>query len=438
MVNYKTLEDCFINDARLIGWQKGFDPNDPTLDSDLLTSQSGLYYNLSNPLLTLANLASIAPDFDRFNWIPYEALDSYMVGDIIIYLGVNYKSLVNSNVGNTPDLSPTEWEIFNPLSDWLRKQEKNALNTVLNNTFLQKRLKRNAKTLLENTYLFNSDGGANNQTEATQGRFVGITINQMPKDGIVSIINRIGFQFFQAETFNLYIYHSSQEQAISIIPISVNSPNSFEWVKVDDVILRYMNDNGYQSNTKGSFKIGYFESEISGSIVNYPFDGTGKNYCRSCGKGRIDYSHFRDWSKYIKAYVFSVSPTNLNGVDLWQVENEQIQTNKSFGMNLQLSVRCDLTDLVCRNKDLMTNALLMQVQRDLLHGLVSSTRSNDIKEETKRDAFYALQGDNQSGVEGLETKLTKELEGVDFDFSDLSSPCAPCNKKANGVIYGAA
>jgi len=43
----------------------------------------------------------------------YDPATSYNINDKVEYLGIHYNSLVNGNLGNTPDSSPTEWEALN-------------------------------------------------------------------------------------------------------------------------------------------------------------------------------------------------------------------------------------------------------------------------------------------------------------------------------------
>src|SRR5271166_261155 len=44
--------------------------------------------------------------------------DSYSVGNCVEYSSAIYRSLINSNVGNQPDISPSDWEqVINPTKD---------------------------------------------------------------------------------------------------------------------------------------------------------------------------------------------------------------------------------------------------------------------------------------------------------------------------------
>lgn len=46
---------------------------------------------------------------DHYGYYKYDAAHSYQTGNRCLFLGVIYESLTSSNVGNTPDVSPSNW-----------------------------------------------------------------------------------------------------------------------------------------------------------------------------------------------------------------------------------------------------------------------------------------------------------------------------------------
>lgn len=53
---------------------------------------------------------------DHYGYYLYDPSHTFEVNDRCVYGGNIYKSLVGSNSGNTPDISPSEWELVRPVS----------------------------------------------------------------------------------------------------------------------------------------------------------------------------------------------------------------------------------------------------------------------------------------------------------------------------------
>ena len=65
MVRANDIQDKLLH---LIGWEQNYDASDLKISDTLTVSESGLYFQQIHPLLTLQNIACIAPDFKNMNF----------------------------------------------------------------------------------------------------------------------------------------------------------------------------------------------------------------------------------------------------------------------------------------------------------------------------------------------------------------------------------
>ena len=65
MIRIADIQDKMLH---LVGWKQSYDLSDIMLSSNLTQTESGMYFQQIQPLLTLDNLRSIAPDFQNYNY----------------------------------------------------------------------------------------------------------------------------------------------------------------------------------------------------------------------------------------------------------------------------------------------------------------------------------------------------------------------------------
>ena len=413
----------------LIGYQNTLDTSELEVDpnSPISTASSGIYYNDEFPLLELDNLRSISPFQEGFNYETYDNTTSFNL-DEKVKSDTNeaeyYKSLVANNSGN-PLTDTNSWERIYPFSQWLERKTKAFINKFINELVNQRKLKKYAKTLLSDTSLFNSNG-RRNQTETKRGRFVGYKLRLLQQKNTRLKIDKIGFQFTQPQTdFNIYIYHSSQQDPIQIVTTNITKTGSFEWVKLNDpIVLEHWSDD---YNAGGFFYYGYYEDDLVGQSINYQYDYD-KFGCRSCNQS--NYVDYKRYSRFVEARAFTVSNVEPDRT-LWDYTGEGITTNKTFGLNVSFSVSCDLTDFLIKNDTLMNNSLLVAAKHWVCEEIINADRDNSLADKMKSQALWNI---SEEGGD-LKRLYKEEINSIDFDFSDLGSACCPEQKKA-GVRYG--
>ena len=426
MFDISTVRNHLI---KQIGYQNTHDTDELPLDvnSDITTAESGLYYNDEFSLLELANLRQISPFQEGFNYGPYEVGSTYSTGDKVkgdTNSSELYRSLVDNNLGN--DLTDSNsWERIYPFSEWLERKTKAFINKFINELVNQRKLKSYAKTLLSDTALFSSNGRRNN-TEAKKGRFVGFKIRQLTQKNTRILIDKLGFQFTQPQTdLPIYVYHSSQEDPIQTVNITTTKTNSFEWVRpTEEIALDYWSDD---YNVGGFFYYGYYEDDLVGQAINYNYDYD-KLGCQTC-----NYSQAQEYKKY--ARFVEVRPMTVNNVavdrKLWDLSNDNVTVNKSFGLNMSFSVKCDLTDFLVKNSDIMLNALLVASKLWVCEEVLNNSRDNTLVDKLKQFAAINLDENKLD----IKKAYMNEINSIDFDFSDLGTVCCP-KKTKPGVRYG--
>lgn len=92
MLRYDEIQEKLLH---LVGWKQNYDTSELKINGDLTESESGLFFQQAHPLLTLENLASIAPDFKNADFPEFDSAKAYKKGDLAKYGGKLYKAVEN-------------------------------------------------------------------------------------------------------------------------------------------------------------------------------------------------------------------------------------------------------------------------------------------------------------------------------------------------------
>jgi hypothetical protein len=437
MFRENSLQDCLFG---LVGYRQNQNPDYPTLPATITATSSGLYIQDQHPLLSLENIDQGLKNYDSFNYPAYVALTAYVIGDKVRAANGKVYECIDDSTGNEPSASPLFWEEVPLLAQKLEAVHRSAISKVANEVFLQKKLNEVTKTLMENVQLFDGAGSLKDK-EIKLSRFVGYQVMVENHRDIVTVIRRIGFQFTQANPeFTLYIYHTSQEDPIYTIDLNLTKVNSFEWKTItsegQEVLLSYLGDYA----PGGAFYIGYYEDDLVGQAINRGYSFSVSPTPCNCNRW---YELYTSWSRFVKVVPITVSaasladilPSDPGGAKLWDYGSAIPVYEKSFGLNLDLTVKCDVTDFMCREKSLFTQAIVKQIAVDLLREIAFSSRNNVIAKETRDLAMYEL--NNKEG-NGLAFQLSSAIKALSFDLSNLNEACLPHdNNKASGISWGA-
>lgn len=432
----------------LIGWEQNYDTSDLKISDALTVSESGLYFQQIHPLLTLQNMSCIAPDFKNMTFEEYNAEKPYSKGNVIKYGSLLYKALQNST-GKQPDIESEYWVETNPFSEWLESKTKASIQKAIARYCNEKIAQGTYKTLCENKTLFDGTGRLVDVVK-NKKNLVGFEIVPIRAKGVTTKINKIGLQFTEPGEYTLYLMHSSMDAPVKIIKLNKIRKNSIEWFSLNDVYLPYQSED---NDAGGSWYLCYFQSELpEGSQAIRKDKDWSKEPCNSCS--RREYLTWMAWSKYIEVHPFFVNEELINGmqddfnddfnndfskqpIHLWDVENNQYTYDNNYGLNLEITISCDITDFIIEQRMLFQDIIAKQVAVDMLREFAynANVRTNRHSINASRlDILYEVDGDSSSMKKsGLSYQLDMAFKAIKLSTEGIDRVCLPC--KNNGIKY---
>lgn len=425
MIRIKDLNEQLLH---LVGWQQSYDTSEVKLSDNLTQSESGMYFQQVHPLLTLPNLMSIAPDFKNTNFPEHDANSPYKEGVVVTLEDRYYKSIKDVPV-NTEITNDEFWIETNLFSEWLEDKTKASIIKLINKFINMKLADKASKSLIENKTLFDGTGRLTNLA-TNRDRFVGFEVDTVRSKGVTVKINKIGLQFTRPGKYKVYILHSSCDTPVYSFEFEKLKSNSIEWFKPkEDILLPY---ESQEIDAGGSWYIGYLQSDLpeNSQAINRDRDWSTQP-CKGCS--RQEFLAWQAWSKYIEIHPFYVDENQLLGEDEQMYFDPEIMNftyDANYGINLDVSVYCDLTDFIIKQKQLFQDVIAKQVAVDFLREFAynPNVRTNRRSINASRtDILYELDGDSSSMKHsGLNYELDLALKALNFSTQGLDRVCLPC------------
>lgn len=439
MLRAKHIQDSLLG---LVGWKQTDDANpDLLLSSNLLGSESGLYYQQAHPLLTLNNMASIAPDFFDYTKPEYDEATTYFKDQVVkVSTTVDgtttikyFKAIEDVPVNMKPEVSdgwPNYWIETSPFSEWLEDKTRATIYKTVYQYLNGKQNKGTYKNLLEDRILFDVTTRISDKITNTES-LVGFEILPARARGVTIKINKIGLHFSTPGTYKVYIMHSSRQLPVHVLTFTKTLANTCEWFKTEDLYLPYIESEN--DAVAGSWYVCYLQSELpaNSQAINRSYDWSGIT-CRTCN--RRDYEAYLAWSKYMEINPFRVNSNDLSmeneSLALWDAEDMQYFTDKTWGLNLDITVGCDLTDFIVDQRWLFQDVLMKQMAVDALREFVynPNVRTNRHSVNAGRtEILYEIDGDSSSMREsGLAYELKQAFDAISLATSGINRVCLPC------------
>ena len=420
---------------RLIGWEQNYDTSDLKISDALTVSESGLYFQQIHPLLTLQNMSCIAPDFNNITFPEYNSEKEYSKGNVVDYQGTQYKALQKAQ-GKQPDIESEYWVETNLFSEWLESKTKASIQKAIARYCNEKTVEGTNKPLCESRTLFDGTGRLVD-TVKNKKNLVGFEIIPVRAKGVTTKINKICLQFTKAGEYTLYLMHSSMDAPVKIIKLNKIRDNSAEWFTVDDLYLPYQSED---NDAGGSWYLCYFQSELpEGSQAIRKNKDWSKEPCSSCSRREL--LAWMAWSKYLEIHPFFVNEELINIEDeslhLWDVENNQYTYDNNYGLNLEVTVSCDITDFIVEQRMMFQDVIAKQVAVDMLREFAynSNVRTNRHSINASRlDILYEVDGDSSSMKKsGLSYQLDMAFKAIKLSTSGIDRVCLSCRN--NGIKY---
>ena len=288
--------------------------------------------------------------------------------------------------------------------------ESCAIDLVNQFVILQKE-KLRTKALLENFSIGTRIGNIRD-LDITRSRFVGFEIRPSKSNNIQVQINAIGVQFSEIEDLNIYFYSSSQVEPLQTFNLINTKQLSLEWFTLSNFVAEYMATDKGSGDT---YYLGYYEDDMIGQPVETQMP------CGTCASSPLT---------KIRPYL-SIRPIEVAGdktyLDrgLFDVESVGF-TDRTFGLHLKVNAMCDVTNVICQNKLMLSSAYQKKVAITLFWEAYNSDKINRSTLINKEDSRLM--------AEKLEMDLKEELETISIDFSQIDGVCLPCKRKSLGVM----
>ena len=410
----------------LVGWQQDYNPA-KAIDDDLLQTESGLLYQQAHPLVTLDNIRAIMPDDFAYQYPAWKDTETYEIDAKVRHKGKTWIA-TQEVTGVEPTDNAEGWQPYDMVSDYIRQQVRVGIAQTVQQFLQTKSLLKDSKPLLERRTFFDGSGRINN-TQPNQQRLVGFAINPVRSMGVTAKIERIGLQMKGATgKVRLYLFHSSQAEPVYTEELEITKGNgSFQWFNVSNWYMPYISDG---NDAGGTWYLCYNQSDLPEDMeaINVAKDWS-REPCGTCNIGSVE--AWRELTKYlaITPYKVPVGDDFATYPEMWD-EEAIIWTNTcNYGMNVEVSVACDLTDFIIRERQVFATVLQRQVAYTLLRTMamnpdvrVNRNQSN----VSQQNILYELDGNPQGRENGLGMQLRKAYEALDIDTRGIDRICLTC------------
>lgn len=439
MIRISEIQEKLLH---LVGWRQNYDSNSVIISESLTETESGMYYQDAHPLLTLENLSCIAPDFKNTSYPIHSTEEAYKKGTIVTLEDIYYKAIQDVPI----DINITDieyWAETNLFSEWLETKTKASITKAINRYINEKISKGTYKALCEKKTLFDGTGRIYDVIK-NKKNLVGFEIVPIRSKGVTTKINRIGLQFSEPGDYTIYIMHSSNVEPYYIETFTKKKANTMEWfTPKQDIYLPYENDN---IDSGGSWYICYLQSKLpeNSQAIRKNRDWS-KGPCNECSK--YEYESWKLWSKYLEVHPFYVneelidieseSDIEYEQIQLWDIENNLYAYDTNFGLNLDITISCDITDFIIEQKTMFQSYISLQVASDLLRELAynANVRTNRHSINSSRmDILYELDGDSTSRKKsGVNYQLELAFKALNVSTEGIDRVCLPCIN--HGIKY---
>lgn len=375
------------------------------------------------------------PDDFIYKYPKWVETETYNVGAKVSSHGKIWRALFE-NVNEEPSDNNSNWELYNYVSDFLEKLTLTGISNVIQKFTQIKQLERETRNLLERRTFFDGAGRIKATLQNTH-KLVGFEITPVRSMGVTTKIERIGLQMTGGTGIvKLYLFHSSQIDPMKTFEVEFTKTNGgFQWFEMKDCYLPYISD---ETNAGGSWYLCYNQDELPSGMeaINVSKDWS-REPCGTCNIGSVE--AWRELTKYLQISPFmQQAPTTFAEFpELWDVATTMYTNTLNYGLNLEVSVGCDLTDFIIKQRQIFQTVIQLQVAANALRTMAMNpnVRVNRNQSNASRmDILYELDG-NTAGVRpgGLGYELKKAYEALRLDTQGLDRVCLSCNN--HGVRY---
>lgn len=428
----------------VVGWEQSFNPEN-CIPSSLTESESGLTYQGAHPMVTLENIMAIMPEDFTSRYTAWKADKYFFKGQKVMHGGICWLAKENSYNVEPPandfngdfsiDFGSEYWKAYNYVADYLEMLTRQNISQVVQTFLTKKSILKESKALLERRPFFDGAGRIDNVSPKGQ-KIVGFEIMPVRSMGVTAKIERVGLQMTGATgEVTLYLFHSSQRDPIATRKVTITKGNgSMEWFDVADWYLPYISE---RNDAGGSWYLCYNQPDIPELMdaINVNRDWS-REPCGTCNRGNLE--AWRELTKYLEVVPFRVPSLETfdEYPEMWDVEQMVYTNTQNYGLNVVVSVACDLTDFIISQRDIFATVLQKEMAAKVLRTLalnpdvrVNRNQSN----ASQFDLLYEVDGNPQGRKTGLGVEIEKCYEALDIDTRGIDRICLTC--RPVGVKY---
>ena len=440
MYRAKAVEEALLH---VVGWEQDVNP-DLQIAGGLTESESGLTFQSAHPMCTLAMVNALVPsDWER-SIKAWNQNDIIRKGEIRKHKNHYWKAKKNSQGQEPPyndfngdfndDFGNEYWRVTNLLTEKTEQLTRRGIQNAVQRWMATKRVNKESRTLLEHRAFFDGAGRLQD-TMPNQDKIVGFELEPVHGFGVTVKIEKVGLQFNSPGQVTLYVFHSGKSEPVYQQTVGYDRSNgTFKWFEPKDWYLPYLNEWG----AGGSWYLVYVQRD------NIPDDGVlmeavrvSKDWnaepCGGCNIGSVQ--AWRELLQYVKIHPMQAStPGNWDKSDpqRWNLANNAYTPFTNYGLNVMVSVQCDVTDLIIKNKQQFSPVIKLQTAYDILRNadmnpdvVVSRYQSNI----SHTDVRYELDGSAATHKKGMGIELDKEYAALEVETQGMDKVCLGCNNR---------
>lgn len=440
MYRSKAVVDALMH---VVGWKPDLNP-DLQIAGGLTQSESGLNYQSAHPMCTLAMInALIPPELDR-SIKAWTAQTDVKKGRLYKYQTYYWKAKKNSKGQEPPyqdfdgdfneDFGNEYWQATNLLTEKVEEFTRDGIQNAVQKWYETKKVNKESRTLLEHRAFFDGAGRIKD-TVRNQDKIVGFEIQSVHGLGVTTKIDKVGLQFNSPGQVTVYVFHSLKAEPVYQQTFGYDRANgTFKWFEPKDWYLPYMNEWG----AGGVWYLVYVQRDLmpdDGVLMEAVRYGMDWNVgpCVSCNMGSTQ--AWRELLQYVKVSpVQAATPGNWDRSDpqRWNLQNNCYTPGSNYGLNVMVSVMCDVTDIIIKNRQQFAPVIKLQTAYDILRNadmnpdvVVSRFQSNI----SHTDVRYELDGSAATNKRGMGLELDKAYAALEVETQGMDKVCLGCNNR---------
>lgn len=407
----------------LVGNRQTLSNDYPALPDTLTASISGRFFeespNVAQDVIfnsyTISNTTAAL----------WDTRTPYMIGDRAALDGSEYEAL-QPNTGTQPDTDPATWQAISILQLAYEQQRIESINALINDVRNKRMLPNNTKSILTQGHILDTQVNRRNLQPNVANQAVGLEFQAMDYDGMTIRLRQVGFIFTAPVTFTLYLYTYGQAEPIAQQEIVYTRPNSRQ-----NFVLENFNIPMHSFAVGGAqwFSLVYYQDDIfPAQAIRIYRDNLYTSSCHSCGGFATNTRFVKQLNNYVTTR--GIQAPEQPGREVWDQGNRAFTDSTNYGMSVNLSVECDITEPFISQVDLLTEALMLRYAYDVAIKTQSTRRTNTVEMRTRRGVIGTANGmpkavPSSADVQRLEKLYHDQLEQISLDFSDWKSPCFP-------------